>query len=159
MTLHSDVKYRNPILVFLARNGADVILSQLKTHGYMAVAVYTIPELFDALRSGGYALVVTTRPGIAMVRNIKLTPVLNLEVFFYDVILGDGSVHASKQFDGKAFMERIQISNVPRSTRKSSQPDLSKSGRNLRKARRTIGRWWRAAKSSFCNRAPVGEKQ
>ncbi|MBZ5763263.1 hypothetical protein LAV84_27425 [Rhizobium sp. VS19-DR104.2] len=124
MTQQSEIEHRSPILVFLTKRAADVVISQLEKHGYTAVAVYTVPALFDALRSGTYTLAVTTRPGIATVRNIKLIPVLNLEVFFYDGHIDQTDSTAwPRRFDGNAFMERLRILNVPRLTRGFSKYD------------------------------------
>lgn len=85
MTSHSQIKNQKSILVFLPRSAAQVIVSKLVEHGHTATAVFSVPELFDALRSDSYYLAVTTRPDIDMVRNIKSMPVVNLEVFFHTV--------------------------------------------------------------------------
>jgi hypothetical protein len=107
---HPHTTGQKPILVFLPVGAANVIVSKLVEHGYVANAVSSVPELFDAVRSDRYSLVVTTRPEIDIVRNIRTLPVVNLEVFFHATAsLGDGT-----QFDGKAFIYRIKALTEPR---------------------------------------------
>jgi hypothetical protein len=107
---HPHTAGEKPILVFLPVGAANVIVSKLVEHGYVANAVSSVPELFDAVRSDRYSLVVTTRPEIDIVRNIRTLPVVNLEVFFHATTsVGDGT-----QFDGKAFIHRIEALTEPR---------------------------------------------
>ncbi|PDS79059.1 hypothetical protein [Rhizobium sp. L43] len=98
---------QKPILVFLGKDAACGIVSQLNENGYAATAVSSIPELFDALRSDRYCLAVTMRSDIDMVRNIKPIPVINLEVFFHAIQPAAKSVPSSKEFDSDAFLRRI----------------------------------------------------
>ncbi|MEK1929454.1 MAG: hypothetical protein AAAC47_06625 [Pararhizobium sp.] len=155
----SEIKNQKPILVFLPRSAAQVIVSKLVEHGYAATAVYSVPELFDALRSDGYSLAVTTRPDIDMVRNIKAMPVVNLEVFFHTVGSTGDRMTASKQFDGKAFLERIRALNEPKSNR--GRPAHGNPATNSRsnEGRSHIFRWWEAAKSALRNRTPAGARK
>lgn len=98
---------QKPILVFLGKDAACDIVSKLNENEYVAAAVSSVPELFDALRSDGYFLAVTMRSDIDMVRNIKPIPVINLEVFFHTVQSATKSVRSSKEFDSDAFLRRI----------------------------------------------------
>lgn len=108
---------QKPILVFLGKGAACNIVSTLNENGYAATAVSSVPELFDALRSERYLLAVTTRPDIDMVRNIKAIPVVNLEVFFHAAQPTAKSVHASKEFDGAAFLKGVAALTESRTSR------------------------------------------
>lgn len=66
------------ILVFLPQAAAPVIVAKLAARGYASVAVSTVPEVFDALRSDCYSFAITTRPEIDLLRNIRPIPVVNL---------------------------------------------------------------------------------
>lgn len=98
-----------PILVFLPNGAAHVIVKKLAEYSYQAIAVSTVPELFDALRSERYSLAIATRPDIDIVRNIQSIPVVNLEVFFHSEPATSGSIATSKRFNGTAFIDRIKI--------------------------------------------------
>ncbi|AYM82152.1 hypothetical protein H009_17693 [Agrobacterium tumefaciens str. Cherry 2E-2-2] len=95
---------QSKILVFLPQAAAAMVVGKLAECGYVAVAVSTVPEAFDALRSKDFAFAVTTRPDIDLVRNIRAIPVINIEVFFHNSTAGGD---ASKRFDSKAFLERV----------------------------------------------------
>lgn len=101
------------ILVFLPHAAASVIVAKLAQGGYASVAVSTVPEVFDALRSGGYSFAITTRPEINLLRNIRSIPVVNLEIYFHAVSSNDGTLVTSKQFDGRAFLDRIEFLSRP----------------------------------------------
>jgi len=159
VTSHPQIKTQKSILVFLPRSAAQVIVSKLIEHGYGANAVYSVPELFDALRSDSYCLAVTTRPDIDMVRNIKSMPVVNLEVFFHSVGTTGDSVTSSKQFDGNAFLERVKALSEPRSTRSAAIHAHTAANANSAGARRQMSRWWAAARSYLNSRAPAGAKK
>jgi len=144
---HSEMRKEQHVLVFLPRSAAQVIVSKLIEHGYAASAVHSVPELFDALRSSDYSLAVTTRPDIDMVRNIKSIPVVNLEVFFHSSGSADEGLMTSKQFDGRAFLERITVLTEPRQSRgeasaRSLRSDVVPSNRMIIPVR-----WWRALRS------------
>ncbi|CAN7681036.1 hypothetical protein [Pararhizobium sp. LjRoot238] len=160
MTSHSEIKKNEkPILVFLPRSAAQVIVSKLVEYGYAATAVYSVPELFDALRSASYSLAVTTRPDIDMVRAIQSIPVVNLEVFFHTVGSTGNGVVASKQFDGKAFLERIRVLIEPRSSKGAAIDGNSQTNTNWNGARNQMFRWWAAAKPYLDGRVPAGAKK
>lgn len=159
MTPHSEIKNEKPILLFLPRSAAQVIVSKLDEHGYAATAVYSVPELFDALRSASYSLAVTTRPDIDMVRTIQSIPVVNLEVFFHTVGSTGDSVVAAKRFDGKAFLDRIRVLSEPRSGRGAAIRGNPATNSNSNGARSQMFRWWAAAKSYLNGRAPAGAKK
>ncbi|MBP2443637.1 hypothetical protein JOH51_001076 [Rhizobium leguminosarum] len=108
---------QKPILVFLGKGAACDIVSKLNENGYVAAAVSSVPELFDALRSDRYFLAVTVRSDIDMVRNIKPTPVINLEVFFHAAQSAAKSVHSAKEFDSDAFLRRIAALTGSRTSR------------------------------------------
>ncbi|QAB01016.1 MULTISPECIES: hypothetical protein [Agrobacterium tumefaciens complex] len=101
---------QSKILVFLPQAAAIMVVGKLTESGYISVAVSTVPQAFDALRSEDFAFAVTTRPDIDLVRNIRAIPVINIEVFFHNTI-SDGGV--SKQFDSKAFLERVGFLTSP----------------------------------------------
>ncbi|MFF0921594.1 hypothetical protein ACFYE8_18035 [Rhizobium leguminosarum] len=108
---------QKPILVFLGKDAAFDIVSKLNENGYVAAAVSSVPELFDALRSGRYFLAVTMRSDIDMVRNIKPIPVINLEVFFHTAQSTAKSIHSSKEFDSDAFLRRVAALTTSRTGR------------------------------------------
>ncbi len=108
---------RRPILVFLPANAANTIVAKLELAGYPAVAVTTVPDLFDALRSDAFALAVTVRPQIDIVRNIMTIPVVNLEVFFHRALTSDRAEISGKQFDVNALVNRIKTLTAPPSAR------------------------------------------
>lgn len=128
------------ILIFLPQAAAEVIGTILANRGYVTDAVPTVPEAFDALRSDCYAFAITTRLNIALLRNIRSIPVVNLEIFFHAGPLGDDSLSTSKRFDSRAFMERIDFlarSVSARSGRADIEPvktAIARGGRPFR--------WW-----------------
>ena len=146
---------QKPILVFLPDNVAQVIVSRLLKHGYAANAVSSIPELFDALRSETYALVVTTRPDIDIVRNIKSLPVVNLEVFFHKPPNGEAMESARKQFDGTAFLKRIGSLTEPRPNR-NGRPRIEGEIITSAVIANRIVQWWSAARRLVGRRAAAG---
>ncbi len=85
------VKKQTQLVVFLPVPAAQVIDARLQEHGHSSRAVQSIPELVDALHSCVASIVVTARPEIDVVRNIKPVSVLNIEVFFHAV----GSSHCN----------------------------------------------------------------
>lgn len=105
------------ILVFLPRAAADVIVTKLAERGHESVAISTVPEAFDALRSDHCSFAITTRPEIDLLRSIRPIPVVNLEIFFHAEPSGDGPLIMSKRFDGSAFMKRIEFLVQPKATR------------------------------------------
>ncbi|KAA3498013.1 hypothetical protein DXM27_24770 [Rhizobium rhizogenes] len=133
---------RSKILVFLPQAAAMMVVGKLAEFGYASVAVSTVPQAFDALRSEEFAFAVTTRPDIDLVRNIRAIPVVNLEVFFHTSASGEGG---AKRFDGKAFLERVEFLANPAPARaepsigrlKASQTDVKKL------------RWWAIATNAL----------
>ncbi|URK86267.1 hypothetical protein LP421_04705 (plasmid) [Rhizobium sp. RCAM05350] len=53
------------ILVFLPHAAANVIVTKLAERGHESVAVSTVPEAFDALRSDNYSFAIMNRTGFA----------------------------------------------------------------------------------------------
>jgi hypothetical protein len=96
-----------PILIFLSRPAARFIATLLVERGYAAIAVSSVPELFDALRNDVWSLAITGRRDVAMVRNIKPLPVINLEIFLHKTITEHGAETLPKTFDIPAFLRRI----------------------------------------------------
>ncbi|OBZ92703.1 hypothetical protein ADU59_25305 [Pararhizobium polonicum] len=158
MTSTLQINDQKAILVFLPNGVAQVIVSKLIEHGYAATAVFSVPELFDALRSDRHSLAVTTRPDIDMVRNIKSMPVVNLEVFFHTVVSSGGMVSSSKQFDGKAFLQRIKALHEPRVARGAILHGKPATDTNLNARARQMSGWWTAARALFSGRMPAGAK-
>jgi hypothetical protein len=105
------------ILVFLPETAASRIAGKLNEHGYIAGQISSPLDLEDALLSDHYSLVVTTRPNIDIVRQIKPLPVINLEIFFHPAQSADVLDAGPKQFDLKAFFQRIEALNAYRSPR------------------------------------------
>ncbi|NTG18752.1 hypothetical protein G6L05_33995 [Agrobacterium rhizogenes] len=105
----TEAIFSKKILIFLPPAAARVIATKLEEQGYMSAAVSTVPEAFDALRSDCYSFVVATRPDIALLRNIRSIPVLNLEIFFHTDPSTDGPSLGSKRFDSRKFMERVEL--------------------------------------------------
>ncbi|WP_234905185.1 hypothetical protein [Rhizobium rhizogenes] len=91
------------ILVFLPQNAGAMIVTRLAERGYNAFCVSTVPEAFDALRSGEFVFAIATRPDIDVLRNIRALPIINFEVFFHAAISSNGSPVNSKRFDSKPF--------------------------------------------------------
>ncbi|HML29723.1 MULTISPECIES: hypothetical protein [Xanthobacteraceae] len=125
------------ILVFLPNPAAQSIVTRLAQHGYKAAAMSTVPELFDALRSNEFAFAITTRPDITLLRSIRTIPVINIEIFFHADPNGDGG--ASKRFDGKAFMDRVEFLSRPTVLRQNEDaPRHRESGQQ----KAVAPRWW-----------------
>ncbi|WP_421481045.1 hypothetical protein [Agrobacterium rosae] len=101
------------ILVFLPEAAGATIVARLADHGFQSVCVSTVPEAFDALRSDEFVFAITSRPDIDLLRNIRVLPVINLEVFFHADISSDGRRVNAKRFDNKAFLERVQFLATP----------------------------------------------
>ncbi len=108
--------FDNRILVFLPETAAAMIAARLREIGYITSIACSVPELRQALGSADYSLVVTTRPDIDTVRDIKPLPVINLEIFFHPDMQG-ASLHRSKQFDATAFLGRVKALTEPRRPR------------------------------------------
>ncbi|MBO9170651.1 MULTISPECIES: hypothetical protein [Rhizobium] len=142
---------RRPILVFLPANAANTIVAKLELAGYPAVAVTTVPDLFDALRTDAFALAVTVRPQIDIVRNIITIPVVNLEVFFHMSLTADSGEISSKQFDVNAFVNRIKTLTAPRSGREPEK--VTEFGRKPTGANPAYAGWRKAAAHFFKSRS------
>jgi hypothetical protein len=128
------------ILVFLPQAAAAMIVTKLADRGYVSVAVSTVPDAFDALRSEGFVFAITTRPNIDLVRKIRALPVINLEVFFHASISGDGAQASAKQLDSRAFLERVEFLARAAAT---ARPDVG-AGRATFLQRQEQGKssWW-----------------
>ncbi|MBY3184058.1 MULTISPECIES: hypothetical protein [Rhizobium] len=150
---------QKPILVFLGKDAACDIVSKLNENGYVAAAVSSVPELFDALRSDRYFLAVTMRSDIDMVRNIKPIPVINLEVFFHTVHSATKSVRSSKEFDSDAFLRRIAALTGSRTGRIAAVQRAPAANETLIAGTAKASRW-RAAISLLLSRrsAPSAER-
>jgi hypothetical protein len=96
---------------------AAAVVGRLQEQGYDAVAVTSVGEAFDALRSDRYGLAVTSRLNIDLVRNIRPIPVINFEIFFHADISSRGLTADAKRFDGKAFLDRVRILSKTPQTR------------------------------------------
>ncbi|RUM09364.1 hypothetical protein [Rhizobium chutanense] len=149
---------QKPILVFLGKDAACGIVSQLNENGYAATAVSSIPELFDALRSDRYCLAVTLRADIDMVRNIKPIPVVNLEVFFHATQPAAKSVQASKEFDSDAFLRRIAALREPKTGRIAAQRAPA-ANETVIAAAAKASRWRAATSLLLSRRATSGAKR
>lgn len=145
---------QKPILVFLGKDAACDIVSKLNENGYVAAAVSSVPELFDALRSDRYFLAVTMRSDIDMVRNIKPIPVVNLEVFFHTAQSTAKSVHSSKEFDSTAFLRRVAALTTSRTERigTSRIAAVQKAAAETTVAGTAKASGWRAATSLLLSR-------
>ncbi|MCW0983607.1 hypothetical protein OK142_22530 [Agrobacterium sp. BT-220-3] len=132
------------ILVFLSRPAADVIVTKLAERGYASDAVSTVPEAFDALRSDGYSVAITTRPEIDILRTIRSIPVVNLEIFFHSVPSGERRPLTSRRFDGRAFMERIDFLVQAASTKGDHLPVEAVKPPDT--TSHALWRWWTRAK-------------
>ncbi len=142
---------QKPILVFLGKDAACDIVSKLNENGYVAAAVSSVPELFDALRSDRYFLAVTMRSDIDMVRNIKPIPVINLEVFFHTVQSATKSVRSSKEFDSDAFLRRIAALTESRTGRIDAVQKAAATKETSIAGAARVSRW-RAATSLLLSR-------
>ncbi len=131
------------ILVFLPKAAANTIATKLAERGHESIAVSSVPEVFDALRSDNCSLAVTTRPVIDLLRRIRPIPVVNLEIFFHAEPSGDGPLITSKRFDGSAFMKRIEFLVQPTARAEPADVEQAKS-EGTRERRAPL--WWIAAK-------------
>jgi len=132
------------ILVFLPQPAAYTIVTKLAERGHSSIAVSTVPEVFDALRSDCYSFAITTRPEIDLLRNIHSIPVVNLEIFFHAEPSGGGPLSTSKKFDGRAFMERVEFLVRPvtaRGEHAGTEPVKTIAMRGHK-----ASRWWAMAK-------------
>ncbi|WP_081162714.1 hypothetical protein [Ensifer aridi] len=134
----------NKILVFLPKAAANMIATKLAERGHESIAVSTVPEVFDALRSDNCSFAVTTRPEIDLLRSLRPIPVVNLEIFFHAEPSGDGPLTMSKRFDGSAFMKRIEFLAQPTDSRAGPADVEQAKSEGMR--RRRAPRWWIAAK-------------
>ncbi|TCM52561.1 hypothetical protein C8J36_1085 [Rhizobium sp. PP-F2F-G48] len=112
------------ILVFLPQAAAALIAARLSEIGYLTSVACSVPELHKALISGDHRLVVTTRPDIDTVRDIKALPVLNLEIFFHPDPHGTSVEVGTKQFDARAFLSRVRMLTDP--ARAKDKPLIAK---------------------------------
>ncbi|NTF52800.1 hypothetical protein G6K93_32345 [Agrobacterium rhizogenes] len=156
MTSRSEIENLKSILVFLPTGAAQAIVARLVEHGYPATAVHSVPELFDALRSGNHSLAVTTSRDIDMVRNIRSIPVVNLGGFFRTVGSADESATSTKAFDGKAFLNRINTLHEPMPGNGTGIRGELAANSRLMLAGKQLSRWWTAARSSLGKRASGG---
>ncbi|QCJ00959.1 hypothetical protein [Agrobacterium larrymoorei] len=136
------------ILIFMPEAPGRMIANRLAEQGFKPVAISTVPEAFDALRSDEFAFAVTTRPNIDLLRAIRALPVVNIEVFFHAAVSTDGVVPVhSKQFDSKAFHERVEfLVQSSSSARSDDEAGRVKVSPVLEKPR---GRWWATAANAF----------
>lgn len=134
---------QSKILVFLPQAAAMMVVGKLAECGYASVALSTVPQAFDALRSEELAFAVTVRPDIDLVRNIRAIPVVNLEVFFHTSASGEGG---PKRFDSKAFLERVEFLANPAPER--SEPSIGRTASTRIKDVRKL-RWWNIAANAL----------
>jgi hypothetical protein len=139
------------MLVFLGKGAAFDIVSKLTENGYVAAAVSSVPELFDALRSDRYFLAVTMRSDIDMVRNIQPIPVINLEVFFHTAQSTAKSVRSSKEFDSDAFLRRVAALTESRTGRIAAVQRAPAANETVTAGTAKASRW-RAATSLLLSR-------
>ncbi|TAX57400.1 hypothetical protein ELI02_08930 [Rhizobium leguminosarum] len=149
---------QQPILVFLIRDAACDIVSKLNETGYVAAAVSSVPELFDALRSDRYFLAVTMRSDIDMVRNIKPIPLINLEVFFHTAQSTAKSIHSSMEFDSDAFLRRVAALTEPRTGRIAAVQRAPAANETAIAGTAKASRW-RAATSLLLSRRSTSNAQ
>jgi hypothetical protein len=139
------------MLVFLGKGAAFDIVSKLTENGYVAAAVSSVPELFDALRSDRYFLAVTMRSDIDMVRNIQPIPVINLEVFFHTAQSTAKSVRSSKEFDSDAFLRGVAALTESRTGRIAAVQRAPAANETVTAGTAKASRW-RAATSLLLSR-------
>lgn len=101
------------ILIFLPRAAAALVAGRLTDAGYLATIACSVPDLRNALAGADFCLVVTTRPDIDIVRDIKPLPVINLEIFFHPDPPGAAAPIGTRQFDAKAFLHRVKALSEP----------------------------------------------
>jgi hypothetical protein len=130
---------QSKILLFLPDGAARMVSTKLAECGLITMAVSTVPQVFDALRSEEFAFAITTRADIDLVRNIRAIPVMNIEVFFHSSEAGGDR---SKRFDSKAFLARVEFL----CTRAPVRPEASVAGRAPGPSRETRSwPWWSIA--------------
>lgn len=122
------------ILIFLPKAAAAVIAARLNDIGYVTSIACSVPELQKVLAAADYRLAITTRPDIDTVRDIEPVPVINLEIFFHPDAQGASLDFAKKQFDSKAFLERVKALTEPGRSREKPE-----AGSNAASAKRRIG--------------------
>ncbi|MBZ5763273.1 hypothetical protein LAV84_27335 [Rhizobium sp. VS19-DR104.2] len=96
------LKRRRPVIVFLPESRSGVVVSTLVTNGFHVAEVWSVPELFDAIRSGQCAAVVTSDTSIALVLAIGSIRVMDANVYF--VLSNQRST-----FDQAGFLNRISL--------------------------------------------------
>lgn len=137
------------ILVFLPQAAGAMIITKLSECGYVSVAVSTVSDAFDALRSDEFIFAITTRPDIDIVRNIRALPVINLEVFFHASISGEGAPVNSKRFDSKAFLDRVAfLTRTSVDTRTNVETGRA-TGTSSQFREKGDVRWWRVAANAL----------
>ncbi|OJF89757.1 hypothetical protein [Pararhizobium antarcticum] len=135
------------ILVFLPSDSWRTIVNRLSENGYDSVGVSTVAGAFDALRSDQFGFVITTRSHIDLVRTIRAIPVINIEIFFHARISGGGVRLVSKQFESKAFLDRVAFLARPVGVVKQDPA----AGRtvSLKKEEHTLSHLWTLAAAAL----------
>jgi len=108
-----DYLAENRVLIFLPKAAATVIAARLNEIGYVTSIACSVRDLQKALAATDYSLAITTRPDIDTVRDIEPLPVINLEIFFHPDAQGASPDFGTKQFDSKAFLERVKALTEP----------------------------------------------
>jgi hypothetical protein len=158
MATHSGAGQKKDILVFLPGNAGETIVSALVESGHGALAVYAIPELFDALRSNAYQLAVTSSAEIDLVRHISRIPTINVDALCHGCGSTDDGLGAVRQFDGLALVAHINRQSDPERKREDTAFCAIAATRPVT-PRGWIGRWWRAATSARVDATPTLAKK
>ncbi|MBZ5763819.1 hypothetical protein LAV84_30665 [Rhizobium sp. VS19-DR104.2] len=93
---------RRPVIVFLPAGRSAAVISTLVSNRFQVFEVWSIPQLFDAVRSGRCAAVVTLDTSIALVLAIGSIKAMDANAYF-------GISNAKSTFDAVGFLERITV--------------------------------------------------
>ncbi|PZM13773.1 hypothetical protein [Rhizobium tubonense] len=119
-TSHSSFEAKQ-VLLCLANPQAVAGLNALLTDSGIAVtSTYTFNEFEDAIATVSFDAIVTNTARIKQVRTTSQVPIVNVEAFIFTTPHAAENSHASRSFDGDAFLARI-IATVNHSYRRLGQ--------------------------------------
>ncbi|MBO9102372.1 MULTISPECIES: hypothetical protein [unclassified Rhizobium] len=132
-----ELKRRRPVIVFLPEGRSAVVVSTLVSNRFQVSEVWSIPELFDAVRSGRCAAVVTLDTSMALVLAIGSIKAIDANAYF-------GISNAKSTFDAVGFLKRITVLVDADGRQNTPVDDGTLKSRLGRISDRPLGRLWSA---------------
>jgi hypothetical protein len=103
-----NVVAEKKVLVFLPVAAAKMLTPRLASAGYGSTVVSELTDLAAELASDRHWLVVAIRQDIDVVRQMRLLPVINIEIFFHSAPALALALGA-KALDVDAFLKRVGV--------------------------------------------------